>query len=58
MLTSYSPLDFLEALARERQRDRSIAPDRAGVRRRIARWALAIDRWRRGRHPRAIAEPA
>lgn len=58
MLTPYSPLDFIEALERERREAIRSDANRVGLFRRLALALITSSRVRRTRRPRAVPQPA
>ena len=58
MLTPYSPLDFIEALERERREAIRKDANRVGLFRRLTLALIASRRVLRTRRPRAVPKPA
>lgn len=65
MLAPYSPMDFLQAVAKERRKDphilsttRASVPTRNPLRRRLGRMAIRLGQRLEGNHEKAISETA
>ena len=58
MLTPYSPLDFIEALERERRESIRLDADRFGLFRRLSLGLATARRTLRAYRPRAVPKPA
>jgi hypothetical protein len=58
MLTPYSPLDFIEALERERREAIRKDANRVGLLRRLTLALIASSRVVRTRRPRVVPRPA
>lgn len=58
MLTPYSPLDFIEALERERRESIRRDANRVGLLRRVSLALITSSRVLRARRPRAAPKPA
>jgi hypothetical protein len=58
MLFPYSPLDFVEAIERERRESVRVDAKRIGLVRRLTLGLTAASRRLRARRPRAVPKPA